>query len=142
MPKHELFLSHAAPNRKFVERLARALDARGLRYFYSKRHIAGARQWHDELGVALARCNWFVLVLSKACVKSIWVKRELLYALESPQYRDPIVPLLFERCAASTLSWTLSSFQHVDFTHGFDAGFEALVAAILRPAGKTRSTKR
>ena len=145
MSRHELFLSHASPNRRFVERLARALKERGVRFFYSKRHIVGARQWHDELGDALARCDWFVLVLSKASVKSIWVKRELLFALEASQYRDRILPVLLEKCAADKLSWTLSAFQHIDFTDSFDDGFTALLAAIktrVRKAARAGTKKK
>ena len=139
MPRHELFLSHATPNRLFVERLARRLDKQGIHYFYSKRHIAGARQWHDELGAALDRCNWFVVALSKQAVKSVWVKRELLFALQSRQYQERIVPLLLENCPASKLSWTLPSFQYVDFRRGFDPGYEALLAALGVAAGQKRT---
>lgn len=127
MPRPEVFLSHAAKDRRFVERVAAALDGRGIRYFYSKKHIAGARQWHDELGAALDRCNWFVLILSPDSVKSMWVKRELVSALQSPRYENRIVPVLKRKCRASKLSWTLPSFQHIDFTRNFESGCQELL---------------
>jgi hypothetical protein len=43
-----------------------------------------AQQWHDEIGAALRRCDWFVLVLSPHTVESIWVKRELLFSPAEP----------------------------------------------------------
>lgn len=147
MPAGELFLSHATPDRAFVERLTKRLAARKIRFFYSKRHIAGARQWHDELGAALNRCTWFVLILSKKSVKSEWVKRELLFALQSPRYRTRILPVLLADCAVENLSWTLPSFQFVDFRPDFEAGFAALTSALAKPArraeraGKGRSKK-
>ena len=71
MPKRvRIFLSHSSTDRRFVERLAGILDNHKLPYWYSVRHIVGAQQWYDETGKALATCNWFVLVLSPASVKS------------------------------------------------------------------------
>ncbi len=127
MNRPEVFLSHSAKDRKLVERVAGELDNHGIRYFYSKRHIAGARQWHDELGAALHRCNWFVVILSPDSVKSMWVKRELVFALQSPRYENRIVPLLKKKCRASKLSWTLSSFQYIDFTRSFHDGCQELI---------------
>lgn len=142
MPHSELFLSHTTADRPFVERLSRSFDAQGIRYFYSKRHIKGARQWHDELGAALERCNWFLVVLSKRSVKSVWVKRELLFALQSSKYQERIVPLLLESCPTGKLSWTLPGFQYVDFRRSFKVGSAALLEAIHLPPAKNRGAGR
>lgn len=85
-------------------------------YWYSRRNVLGAQQWHDEIGSALARCDWFVVVLSQAAVASTWVKRELLVALEEQRYKDRIVPVLYQSCEHKKLSWVLSTFQFVDFS--------------------------
>ncbi|MFW6162147.1 MAG: toll/interleukin-1 receptor domain-containing protein [Planctomycetota bacterium] len=118
-PPGEAFISHAAEDRGFVRRLARLLADHGVRYWFSEAHILGAQQWHDQIGLALARCEWFLLVLSPAAVKSKWVKRELLYALQDDRYLERIVPILWRPCDAEELSWTLASFQWVDFTRDF-----------------------
>lgn len=122
MKPTEAFLSHSDKDRAFVTKLAGVLLRRGVRFFYSRKHLKGAQQWHDEIGEALARCDWFLLVLSPAAVRSEWVKRELLYALQSDRYRDRIAPLLHRDCDSERLSWTLSGFQLIDFTAGFDEG--------------------
>ena len=83
--------------------------------------------WHDEIGSALRRCDWFVLVLSPGAVASLWVKRELLYSLQESRFEGRIVPLLNEPCPYDELSWTLASMQTVDFTHGFDSGCRGLL---------------
>lgn len=128
MPKPgRIFLSHSAKDRSLVERLARLLDDHKLRYFYSRRHILGAQQWHDEIGKALARCDWFVLVLSPDAVASKWVKHELLFALEDRAYEGHIVVLDYHRARYKKLSWTLHSVQWVDFRHGFDGGCRELL---------------
>jgi hypothetical protein len=126
-PPQEVFLSHSDQDREFVERLSGQLTRHGVPVWYSRRAIVGARQWHDEIGAALRRCDWFALIMSPAAVESRWVKRELLYALQQERFDERIVPLLYQDCDFEQLSWTLSSFERVDFTEGFDAGCRALL---------------
>lgn len=123
----EAFLSHSSANRVFVERLCRELHRHGIRFWYSTRNIAGAQQWHDEIGAALSRCDWFVLVLSPESVKSKWVKHELLFALNDSRYERRIVPCVLKKCDSNRLSWTLSSFQSIDFSESFEQGVRDLL---------------
>ncbi len=125
--KSRVFLSHSDKNRGFVVRLARVLDRHKISYWYSARHIKGAKQWHDEIGRALTECNWFLVVLTPSAVRSQWVKRELLFALDEDRYNKRIIPLLCKPCKYSRLSWTLSGFQLVDFTRTFDMGCRQLL---------------
>ena len=128
-PPKEAFLSHAHPDLPFVRRLADVLRDHGIGAWYSEHHILAAQQWHDEIGRALARCDWFLLVLTPIAVKSKWVKRELLYALQEDRYEGRIVPVLRKPCDPAQLSWTLASYQRVDFTRGFDVGCRDLLRA-------------
>ena len=125
MPKRldlprEAFLSHSSKDRRFVDGLSSTLRSHGIPVWYSQKNIVGAQQWHDEIGKALARCDWFVVVLTPHSVKSEWVYQELLYALNHRQYKGHIVPLLKRKCSYEQLSWTLDSFQRVDFTDNYD----------------------
>jgi hypothetical protein len=87
----EVFLSHSSKDRAFVSRLARTLKRHGIKYWYSATHIVAAKQWHDEIGRALRRCGWFLVVLTPDAVKSEWVKRELLFALNDDRYNERII---------------------------------------------------
>jgi hypothetical protein len=126
MPK-ELFLSHSDKDRKFASAIVRALARNGVPVWYSRRSIVGAQQWHDEIGAALKRCDWFAVILSPNSVSSTWVKRELLFALSNNRYRDKIIPILYHDCDVDSLSWTLSNSQMVDFRDGFTSGARALM---------------
>lgn len=110
-----------------ANRLAASLGAHGIPVWYSSVNIAGAKQWHDEIGAALDRCDWFALVLSPDAVCSKWVKRELLFALENERYNDRIIPLRCRDCDYKQLSWTLSAFQMVDFLGDFSTGCRELL---------------
>jgi hypothetical protein len=119
---NEVFLSHSHSDREFACSLAEVMRRHGLPVWYSETNIIGAQQWHDEIGAALQRCDWFTLILSPQSVESIWVKRELLYALQQNRFENRIIPVVCQACDHERLSWTLSFFQMVDFTHTFEEG--------------------
>ena len=103
----EAFLSHASKNLAFANRLAKVLGTHGIPMFFSKKNIQGAQEWHDEIGAALKRCDWFLVVLSPQSVASKWVKHEMIYALQANRYKGRIVPILYKACDADKLSWTI-----------------------------------
>ncbi len=87
----EVFVSHSSQDAELASRIVDLVRARGIPAFYSPHNILGAQQWHDEIGNALARCDWFLLLLSPDSVASKWVKRELMYALRSDNYRGIVL---------------------------------------------------
>ena len=111
----EVFLSHASQDQRKAEWLRSLLLAHGVPVWFSPHHIGGAQQWQDQIGAALQRCGWFVILLTPHSVKSMWVKRELKFALIEKRYEKRIVPLYFQTCDAKALSWTLPQFQWIDF---------------------------
>lgn len=126
MPR-ETFISHSACDRAFVERLVGMLQRHGVPYCYSDTSIQGGQQWHDEIGAALGRCDWVLVLLSPAAVRSRWVKSELLYSLRQERLDKRIVPLLLQDCAFDDLSWTLGAMQMIDFRSDYDDGCRALL---------------
>jgi len=126
MLPNELFISHSTLDQSFVTPLVELVRSHGIPVWHSRTNIVGAQQWHDEIGAALRRCDWFVIVLSPSSTGSTWVKRELLFALNDNRYADKIIPLLYQPCDYEQLSWTLSLFQRVDFTTDFNEGCREL----------------
>ena len=64
MEPKEVFLSHALQDRRLATRLAGILRAHGGPVWFSRTSIVWAQQWHDEIGVALKRCDWFLVLLT------------------------------------------------------------------------------
>ena len=122
MPPKEVFLSHSSANQDITQRIAETLRNHGIPIWYSPTNIRGAQHWHDEIGKALRRCDWFIVLLSSDSVVSRWVKMELAYALNHAQYTEKILPVTLEHCDYESLSWTLGSFQMIDIEQGFEAG--------------------
>lgn len=127
MIPYEAFLSHSSLDRDFVANLADVLRRHGIPIWYSQTNIMGAQQWHDEIGAALRRCDWFFLVLSPNSVASMWVKRELIFALQQNRFENRIVPLLYQPCDFDQLSWVLPSFEIIDFQRTFEDGCRGLL---------------
>lgn len=123
----EVFLSHSSKDLSTARRIAALLRDHGVPVWFSETNLLGAQQWHDEIGEALARCDWFMLLLSPHAARSKWVKRELLFALRSPRYEERIVPVRHRACDMSRLSWTLEDFQVVDLSQNFNAGCRTLL---------------
>jgi len=123
----EVFISHSSADQPFVASLVEVLRRYGVAVWYAPAEIIGAQEWHDEIGAALRRCDWFLIILSSNAVNSMWVKRELMFALNEARYKGRIVPLLFQPCDYGILSWTLSAYQFVDFTQNFEDGCRSLL---------------
>src|SRR3712207_4843981 len=115
MLPNEVFLSHSHVDQHFATPLVEVLRRHGIPVWHSATNIVGAQQWHDEIGAALKRCDWFVVVLSPNSVASVWVKREVHFALRDERYTDKIIPVLYQPCEYDRLSWTLPLLQVVDF---------------------------
>jgi hypothetical protein len=123
----EVFVSHSSKNAGFISRLNGVLTDHKVNSFVSKANIRGAQQWYDEIGTALKRCDWFLLVLSPQSVRSRWVKHELIYALQASRYKERIIPVLYRQCDTDALSWTLSSIEWIDFRGNFDEACKELL---------------
>jgi hypothetical protein len=123
----EVFLSHSHYDREMANRVAEVLRAHGVPVWLSETNIIGGQQWHDEIGAALRRCDWFIVLLSPEAASSKWVQRELRYALEDNRYNNRIIPVRFRDCDYQQLSWTLSALQMVDLSGNFDAGCRELL---------------
>ncbi len=123
----EVFVSHSHEDQPFAEWLVGVLRRHQIPVWYSDTDIQGAQQWHDEIGSALQRWDWFIVVLSPDSVVSRWVKRELLYTLQQDRLEGRIAPLLHRACDYEQLSWTLPQLQIIDFTRSFDDGCRDLL---------------
>jgi hypothetical protein len=123
----EVFLSHDARDKVFTRKLAAELSRHGIPIWFSSENILGSQQWHDQIGAALRRRDWIVVVLSPNSVRSQWVKYELLYALNHSTLKDRLVPVLYKPCNADELSWVLRAIQIVDLQRNWGKGLQSLL---------------
>lgn len=127
MKPKELFLSHSSDNKKLANGVAETLRNHGVPVWFSPTNIRTSQQWHDEIGKALRRCDWFLVLLSRSSVKSKWVKMELSFALNHSQYDDHIIPVKIDTCDHEDLSWTLGVFQMAKLNASKHEGFTEIL---------------
>src|SRR4051812_16942558 len=101
----EVFLSHSGLDLDFANKIVDLLRRHGIPVWHSASNIIGAQFWHDEIGDALERCDWFVILLSPNSLKSMWVHRELMFALHEKRYNKTIVPVVIHAGNYRKLSW-------------------------------------
>lgn len=123
----EVFLSHSHKDHPFTQKLAAMLRRHGIPCWYAETSIRGAAQWHREIGDALQRCDWFIVVLTPDAVASTWVERELIYALRKERYNGRVIPLLRKDCDYESLSWTLPALQIIDIRKKHADGYRELL---------------
>lgn len=126
-PPSELFLSHAGNDLQHATALAHVLRRHQVPVWFSRTDIRGSQQWHDEIGEALHRCDWFAVILTPALIESRWAKRELLFALGDDRYDKRIIPLLYAPCAVHRISWVLPQLQMIDFQQNLEDGYQELL---------------
>lgn len=123
----EVFLCHSSLDLRFATQIAEILKCHRVPVWHSHTDILGGGQWHDEIGYALRRCDWFVILLSPDSANSFWVKQELKFALRQKRLEGRIVRVLSRPCDYEQLSWTFGAYQLVDFTEDFEKGCRALL---------------
>jgi len=123
----EVFLSYSGLDSEFAIKIVELLRRHGVPVWHAPTSIRGAQQWHDEIADALERCDWFVILLSPDSIRSKWVRRELHFALREDQYDNSIVPVVVRTGNYRKFTWSLSSYQLVDFTEDFEKGCRALL---------------
>ena len=128
MPK-EVFLSHSSQNREAADGVATTLRNHGVPVWYSPTNIQTADEWHDSIGAALGRCDWFLVLLSPSSVESKWVKRELSYALRHSRYDGHVLPVVLATCEYEKLSWTLDGFQMANLDADVAKGYADILRA-------------
>ena len=122
----ELFLSYSSLDTAFANSLIDVLHHHSIPV-WSQTNIVGGMRWYDEIGAALRRCDWFAVILSPRAVHSMWVRRELMFALRQSRLDGKILPLLYQSCDLDQFSWSLLSVQVIDFTDDFHEGTRALL---------------
>jgi TIR domain-containing protein len=124
---NEVFLSYSTLDWRFADEIAKLLRRHNIQLWDSRSSILPSQDWHDEIGRALRRCDWFTILLSPDSINSAWVHRELMFALSQRRLTGRIVPVVIRACDDDELPWSLFSSQLVDFTEDFEKGCRALL---------------
>lgn len=123
-----IFISYTSADEPFVDRLSTDLGSYSANIFYAKWSIKVGDSIVDKINQGLSSHDNLVVILSKASVRSEWVKRELNSSLMR-QLKDReirILPVLMEECDIPPL---LADIKYADFRLDYNKGFTSLLDA-------------
>ena len=121
----QVFLSHAHEDVDFALRLAKDLRDAGLSVWMTPDSVQPGEQWASAIERGLDESKMFIVLLTPNSVKSRWVKKETLHALEHDDVFT-IAPVLLKTCDVNQLSKFLTQTQYINFERDYGRGLEAL----------------
>jgi tetratricopeptide (TPR) repeat protein len=99
-----VFISHSSKDNEFVDWLAAELEKYSIKFWLDEHRLRPGDSLYGVIGPALMQADYFLIVLSKNSVDSVWVERELNVALgrETEEKKKIIIPVLLENVAIPT----------------------------------------
>jgi hypothetical protein len=133
-----VFISHATPDRNFVEQeIIPLLEKNGVETWYARTDIQGAAEWERAILAGLRSCDHFLVVMSPRSAASKWVKREVDWAFTKDR---PVVPVMLEDCDPDAFHFGLAAIQFVDFRGGTEVGRQRLLDVFRTTSRQRRPT--
>ena len=106
----QVFISYSRKEIRFVEKLARDLEAKGYDVWFDLTDLDGGESWAQGIQDGINASKYFVIVVSENSIKSEWVEKEYIYASSRGL---KIIPVLFDDCEADLPIW-LMNIQYID----------------------------
>jgi hypothetical protein len=133
-PMSSIFLSHSSRDKRFARRLARDLQAHGVRVWIDEAEMLVGDSLVKKLEEAIREMEYLGVLLSPNSVNSEWVQREVEIALnqEIRGKRVKVLPILYKECEVPGF---LSAKVWVDFRkpRSYSPGVDALLRRLLGP---------
>ena len=128
----DIYISYVQDDRKFVDSLAKRLEARGYR-IQSQQDATPGMPVSEEIANLIFRCNAFIIVLSRRAVTSSFIAKELEYAV---RHGKKILPILTEPVTyPGNMAYILRPLASIDARQlGSQDGLDRLVGALGPPA--------
>jgi hypothetical protein len=96
----EAFISYGGPDSAFAKRLAKDIEAAGIRVWFAKWDLDYGDDVVEEITNGLDTTGKFVIILSPEAIQRSWVKKELSAAFQQALSGPGklIVPIMYRKC--------------------------------------------
>lgn len=137
-----IFISHSTKDADFVRsQLNPLLQQAGSATWCSSTDIQVASDWQVQIRQALAKTDWFIVVLSPDAEQSEWVRAETHWALEHLKGR--VIPVMARTCEPGDVHLRLATIQYIDFRSIPDRAARQLLALVTKaPDGDATQLRR
>ncbi|WXG43954.1 MAG: toll/interleukin-1 receptor domain-containing protein [Promethearchaeati archaeon SRVP18_Atabeyarchaeia-1] len=122
-----VFICYSHRDSIFVDRLVEDLERANIKIWIDKWEIRVGDSLLDKINEGIEKNDYFITVLSKASVRSNWVRKELNAALmKELQMKSVVVlPVLLQKCKIPPL---IADKEYADFRQGYNVGLKELLA--------------
>lgn len=129
-----VFISHSSKDKPFVRRLTSDLTNAEIKVWLDEQNIMVGDSISERISQALAKSDFFIIVLSKHSMDSNWVQQELNASIMAELSRRSvhILPIRLDDSAMPTL---LADRMYADFSKSYDEGLKKLIEAIKSKTG-------
>ena len=108
-----VFISYSSKDTEIVNEVVNMLETSGISYWKAPEMIPAGSNYAKEIPRVICECNIFLLIISEDSQHSIWVEKEIDFAINN---RKVIVPLkLTEGKLTDMFSFYLNNIQMVNY---------------------------
>lgn len=94
MKDAEIFISHSTEDAQFAFELREKFEAHGLKAWSYEKDLSWSEQIEASVRQEISQCDHFLLILSDAACRSVWVQRELGLAIQLQTMRKEELPTI------------------------------------------------
>jgi hypothetical protein len=124
----KVFISHSSVDKRFVRRLARAIEKKGFGIWLDERELVAGDSLAKKVSEAIDSARVVLVVVSRSSVKSSWLAFELNKATNRMVKGEcRVIPAVIERVE---LPPEVGGLLYADFTSNFKLGLRALITAL------------
>jgi len=125
-----IFISYSSKNELDASRLYKTLKVMGFQVWMAKYFLIPGQLWDISVQDAMNTSDVMLVVMTRAAVASVEVRKEWNYFLENEK---PIIPLLFENLNKTERPYRLGGIQYLDFhSQAFEKAMKNLVRTLHR----------
>jgi TIR domain len=124
-----IFISYAATDQDWAEKLYRELVGSGFEVWLDAVNLFPGDNWYLETGEALREADAMVVLLSPAAAESDSVGRDVQYAIGSERFRDRLIPVVVQ--PSDKVPWIL---RRLKWLQGTPAEVAEQISVRLRQA--------
>ncbi len=122
----KVFINHSSKDEQYVQRIAKSLKDQGIDVWYDEWSIGVGDSLVSKIEAGIADSNVLLVILSKASIKSSWVRAEInaFFNKAMSDRNIRLIPVLLEDVEVPPL---LRDRMYVDFRKDFEGGLTTLV---------------
>jgi hypothetical protein len=136
----QVFLSHSSQDKEFAQRLASDLQMRGVRVWIADEQVKVGDKIIDAIHEGISSSQWVIVLLSENSMRSDFISKELLFALDEEKKKDRpfILPILI---GDAELPDSLQDRQYADFRKNYELGLEKILARVKPSATRLHNER-